>query len=467
MILKQASEPFVASRNSCRLCSPLGASLVFCGIEGGLPLLHGSQGCSTYIRRYMISHYREPVDIASSNFGEAAAIFGGERNLHTALENVLAGYKPKLIGIATTCLSETMGEDVSAMVRGFVKNHPEAGSVPMLHVSTPSYAGSQFEGYWSAVYATIDQLNPVSAGQAEARPVDSTTCETNPTINLISGMLSPADLRHLAELTTAFGLDPLLFPDYADRLDGPIWSEYQRIPPGGTPVGRIAAMRNAAETCEFSELLDTTSSAGDLLRARHGVPCSKLGLPIGVEATDRWLDRLEKLSGRGVPSSIAAERGRLIDSYIDAHKYLFAKRCLLFGEPDLVLAMAGFLGEIGVFPVICATGQSGYNLERKILERLPGEIPAPQVFEGVDFESMAELVDEVELDLMVGNSKGYKLSRARGLPLIRVGFPIHDRIGGARVLHVGYRGAQQLFDRITNTLLEARQDGSEVGYTYL
>ena len=59
-----------------------------------MPLLHGSQGCATYIRRYMISHFREPLDIASSNFSEETAIFGGRENLRTALENVVRQYCP-------------------------------------------------------------------------------------------------------------------------------------------------------------------------------------------------------------------------------------------------------------------------------------------------------------------------------------------------------------------------------------
>ena len=59
--------------NPCKVCAPLGASLAFKGVEGAVPLLHGSQGCATYIRRYLISHFREPVDIASSSFDEMAA----------------------------------------------------------------------------------------------------------------------------------------------------------------------------------------------------------------------------------------------------------------------------------------------------------------------------------------------------------------------------------------------------------
>jgi len=54
-----------------------------------------------------------------------------------------------------------------------------------------------------------------------------------------------------------------------------------------------------------------------------------------------------------------------------------------------------------------------------------------------------------------------------GIPLVRVGFPIHDRIGGQRLLHVGYRGTQQFFDRLVNTLIEASQEASSVGYSYI
>ena len=85
---KIKEKAFVATRNACKLCTPLGASIVFRGIEGCVPLIHGSQGCSTYIRRYLISHFKEPFDIASTNFTEESAIFGGEKNLFIALKNI-------------------------------------------------------------------------------------------------------------------------------------------------------------------------------------------------------------------------------------------------------------------------------------------------------------------------------------------------------------------------------------------
>ena len=59
---------YVSSTNACKLCAPLGACIAFAGVEGAVPLIHGSQGCGTYIRRYLISHFNEPIDIASSIF---------------------------------------------------------------------------------------------------------------------------------------------------------------------------------------------------------------------------------------------------------------------------------------------------------------------------------------------------------------------------------------------------------------
>ena len=71
---------------------------------------------------------------------------------------------------------------------------------------------------------------------------------------------------------------------------------------------------------------------------------------------------------------------------------------------------------------------------------------------------------DLQPDLLVGNSKGYALARRLGVPLVRVGFPIHDRLGAARVHHLGYRGTQELFDRIVNTLIAAQQDRDPTGY---
>ena len=444
-------EPAAATRNACKLCAPLGACLALRGIEGAAPFLHGSQGCATYIRRYLISHFREPMDIAVSGFSEATTVFGGGPNLRTGLNNVARQYHPQLIGIATTCLPETIGDDVGMMLHGF---QVEADAPPRLvHVSTPSYRGTHADGFHATVRAVVEQL--AEGGTRGER------------VNLFPGMVSPADIRYLKEVLSDFGLRATILPDYSETLDGPQLEEYQKIPSGGTPVDDIRAMGSACASLEFGRTLAGTSTAATALETRYSVPRRNLGWPVGVLESDRFFATLAELSDRAIPEKHAQERGRLVDSYVDAHKYVFGRRAVVYGEEDLVVGLTSFLAEIGVQTVLCASGGESGNLEEAV-RSVAGETVEPIVVkQGADFATIGETAQSLAPDFLIGSSKGYTLARSLDIPLVRVGFPIHDRIGGQRILHLGYRGAQQLFDAVTNTLLARAQDRSPVGYSYL
>jgi nitrogenase molybdenum-iron protein NifN len=444
-------EPFVATRNACKLCAPLGACLAIRGVAGAVPFLHGSQGCATYIRRYLISHFREPVDIAVSGFSEATTVFGGRDNLYHGLNNVARQYHPELIGIATTCLPETIGEDVGFLLHEFCAT--ETAPFKLVHVSTPSFRGTHVDGFHGAVQALVDQL-------AEGGPVDGH-------INVFPGMVSPADLRYLKEVFADFGLDATLLPDYSETLDGPQLDEYQKIPSGGTPVQRVRAMGRARVSLELGRTLPETGTAAAALISGFGVARRRLGWPVGVNESDRFFAALSELSGRPVPEKHVKERGRLVDSYVDAHKYVFGRRAVVYGEEDLVVGLAAFLSEIGVQPVLCASGGESGRLEAAVRAVAGDAAEDVLVREGMDFTTMGEAARDLAPDFLIGSSKGYSLALELDIPLIRVGFPIHDRIGGQRILHLGYRGAQQLFDAVTNTLLARGQERSPVGYSYL
>lgn len=434
------------SINVCKVCAPLGASLAFKGVEGAIGLLHGSQGCATYIRRYLISHFREPVDIASSSFDEQAVIFGGRERLLEALTNVVSQYEPQLVGIATTCLSETIGDDLKSFLQG-VKLPCE-----LVRVSTPSYRGTHFDGFHAAVRALVEQL------AVEPAPVSRR-------VNLFPGLISPAEIRHLREIAQAFGLEAMILPDYSESLDGASWGEYHAIAPGGTPLAAIRTSGAALASIQLSRVLEPAESAAELLRERFGQPVYLTGLPLGVSACDRFFAALAEIAGTAVPASFESERGRLIDAYADCHKYVYGRRALVYGDEDWVVTVAAFLEEIGMLPVICATGgqSAGYDAE---LKQLKG-YDAQRCVKDVDMERVSELARANDVEIMIGHSKGYKLARELGVPLVRVGFPVHDRTYGPRLMHLGYRGTLDLFDRVVNALLAKRQDESPVEYFYM
>jgi nitrogenase molybdenum-iron protein NifN len=451
MQTKNKKEQYVSTQNPCRLCTPFGACMVFAGIAEGIPFIHGSQGCSTYIRRYLIGHFREPVDIACSNFSESTVIFGGEENFRIGLANVTEQYQPKLVGIATTCLAETIGDDLKQFVHRFEKEHPD-GPI-LVPVSTPSYQGSHWEGFHRAVRAVVQKL-AVEGVKGEH-------------INIFSGMISPEDIRNLKEMTADFGLEAMLLPDYSDSLDGGIWHHYERNIETGTPIDKIRRAPAARATIEFGSTRSSSTSAGDFLLRHFGTPLYELPIPVGVRQSDLFVERLQALSGCPLPAKYAGQRSRLIDSYVDGHKYVFGKKALLYGPEDMVVALAGFLSEIGILPVLCGTGEKKGRFAESLQDVLRGDFRNVTAIEDTDFIELEETAKSMHIDLVIGDSNGYKLSRALNAPLIRLGLPIHDRIGAARIAMLGYGGTQQLFDRIVNELIREKQEASPVGYTHL
>lgn len=453
-------DSFASSCNACKQCTPLGACVAFKGLEGVLPLLHGSQGCATYIRRYLISHFREPMDIASSNFSEETTIFGGNRNFNTGIDNIISQYHPAIIAIASTCLSETIGEDVQRLINEYKSTRGENNDLPeMIYASTPSYSGTHYEGFHEAVYATVKALaiDKMKGGKH---------------INLFSNFISPEDIRHLKEILTKFEMQFMLFPDYSDTLDSTSWESYQRISSGGTTLEELRRSGSALMSVELGYILNSgtknKTSAGEYLQEKFDVVNVRTGLPVGINETDKFFNLLSKISGKPIPDEYQKQRGRLVDLYIDGHKYVSNKRVVIYGEEDLVVALAAFAVEIGIKPILCASGGESGRLGDTLQTILGDLYPEDMIIgQGLSFERMEAVMQESKPDLMIGNSKGYYIARKMDIPLIRVGFPIHDRVGAQHSKVLGYEGTTLLFEQIVNTLLEDKQRKSPVGYKYM
>ena len=200
--------------NPCNMCMPMGTAGVFKGIEGCMILMHGSQGCSTYIRRHMATHYNEPIDIASSSLNEKGTVYGGSANLKKALKNVIKLYQPKVVGITTTCLAETIGEDIGRIIDEFFQEENITG-VECVAVSSPGYGGSHYKGHYYTARKTLEHF--AQGGVKNHR------------VNVIVGCMSPGDIRHLKEILEMFDIEYTLFPDISETLDGGYHAQYNRM----------------------------------------------------------------------------------------------------------------------------------------------------------------------------------------------------------------------------------------------
>ncbi len=435
--------------NPCKMCMPMGAVTAFYGIRKCMSILHGSQGCSTYIRRHMATHYNEPVDIASSSLTEEGTVYGGEKNLIQGLLNLIRVYEPEVIGVATTCLAETIGEDLPRMIDHFYLEYPQYKQIAIIPVPSAGYSGSQYEGFMKALYCIIKSI-----------PMDDTKHNR---VNIVTSQLSSADTRYLKALLKHYSIDYILLPDLSENLDGGYQMIYKKLPEGGTALSDISRMAGARLTIELSSFVKESDSVGRYLYETYGVPYRSCNLPISLRDNDSLIALLSELSSQGASSNIDKERSRYLDAMIDAHKYSSEVSTVVYGEPDFTYGIVRFCVENGIMPVITAIGTKCPGFREKIekeLEDLAARylMERYEILEDTDFGTIQKYARELKVNVLIGNSDGRRIAHKLGIRLIRRGFPIHDHLGGQRLRSLGYEGALALLDEITNSIIDDKEE---------
>ncbi|AKG53284.1 nitrogenase molybdenumiron beta chain [Dehalogenimonas sp. WBC-2] len=448
MLLRHTPEK-ITDRNSltinpAKTCQPIGAMYAALGIHGCLPHSHGSQGCCAYHRSTLTRHYKEPVMAATSAFTEGSAVFGGQANLIEAFQNIFKIYNPDIIAVHTTCLSETIGDDVGQIVRAA---HDD-GKIPtgkhVIHCNTPSYVGSHVTGFSNMVKGMVNYFAE-SSGRRNGR------------INIIPGWVEPSDMREIRRLVKEMGINPIIFPDTSGVLDAPQTGKHIFYPKGGTTVSDLKNTGDSRFTIALGEV--ASKAAGEALTAKCQVPCHTLDLPIGLEATDRFIDMISKLACVEVPGSINEERGQLVDVITDMQQYLYGKKVALFGDPDQLISLTEFLISIDMRPTHIVTGTPYKGFEERIRSITKDVVPDINIKNGqcADMFLLHQWIKNDPVDLLIGNTYGKYIARDEDIPLIRFGFPIMDRIGHTYFPSVGYKGALRLLEKILSAFMD-RQD---------
>lgn len=378
---------------------------------------------------------------ATSSFTEGSAVFGGQANLLQAIETIFTTYSPDVIAVHTTCLSETIGDDLTQII-GKAR---EDGKIPagkfVFHANTPSYVGSHVTGF-----ANMCKAMAATFAEPSARRLR--------TINLVPGWVEPADMRELKRLAALMGVETIMFPDTTGVLDRPQTGAFEFYGPGG--VSLDALRRTGASQATVALGLEASAPAADLLVSRCGVPAHGAELPIGLSATDRFVDLLRRLALVSVPAALEEERGRLLDVMSDMHSYFHGKRVALWGDPDQLVALTEFLCDLDMRPVYIVTGTPSKTFEARIEQAIAGRVPGALVRQGAgaDMFLMHQWIKREPVDLLIGNTYGKYIARDEGTPFVRYGFPIVDRVGHAYFPTVGYMGGVRLLEKFLDALLD-------------
>ncbi|MDR2820125.1 MAG: nitrogenase molybdenum-iron protein subunit beta [Desulfovibrio sp.] len=435
---KTVSERSALRINPCKTCQPVGALYAALGVHKCMPHSHGSQGCVSYHRTLLTRHFKEPAIASSSSFTEGASVFGGGSNLRAAVKNIFDVYDPDIIAVHTTCLSETIGDDLNAYI--LEMTIPDGKVV--VHTNTPSYAGSHVTGYANMLAGFIRYL------------ADPGT-EKNGKTAIFPGFVNPGDIRECNRLLGMLNLSVIMFPDQSGVMDAPMTNVYAMYPEGGTTIDEIRALGGCERVLALGHL--TCEEPAEELKKKCKIPYTLLPLPIGVAATDAFVMAAAEAS-ENIPKEIEEERGRLLDLMLDANPYFHDKKVAVYGDPDTVIGLTSFALELGMTPRYVITGTPGEAFTRHVnalLEKFG--VADCTVKAAADLFELHQWIKNGPVDLLIGTSYGKQIAKAEDIPLVRAGFPILDRYGHSYMPIVGYQGAIRLAEMIAGALMD-RQD---------
>ena len=442
-----ATKPEVIEREALRVnpaktCQPVGAMYAALGIHKCMPHSHGSQGCCSYHRSHLTRHHKEPVMATTSSFTEGASVFGGLSNLTTALDNIFSLYKPDVVAVHTTCLSEVIGDDIPMIAEKYKKEGKLPEGKFVIHANTPSFVGSHVTGFSNMVAAMVKYFS-----KSSDRPLSQ--------LNIVPGYVEPSDMRELHRILKAMAIGHVMFPDTSGVLDAPQTGTFEMYPAGGTTVPQLISTGDSYATIALGEMAST--AAATLLEKQCKVPFKSIDLPIGLGKTDEFLQTLRHLTGKQVPADLELERGQLLDMMTDMAQYFYNKKVAIFGDPDHVLSMVQFCVELDLKPTVVVTGTQSKAWENRIFQILEGEVVNPVVRSGGDIHFLHQNIKMNPVDLFMGNTYGKYVARAEdNIPFVRFGWPILDRVGHRAFSLLGYRGSLRLIEKITDALFDKK-----------
>ena len=437
---KEVKEREGLTINPAKTCQPIGAMYAALGIHGCLPHSHGSQGCCSYHRSTLTRHYKEPVMASTSSFTEGASVFGGQANLLASIETIFSVYDPEVIAVHSTCLSETIGDDLQQIT----KKASDDGKIPdgkyVIYASTPSFVGSHITGYANMVTGMAEQF-AVSTGEKTEQ------------INIVAGWMEPSDMREIKSIASLMDAKIVLFPDTSDVLDAPQTGKHEFYPKGGVTIEQLRSTGDSK--CSLALGCVSAEPAAIALDKKCKVPFETLDMPIGLSATDRFIMALSKAAGKPVPASITADRGRVVDVMADMEQYFHGKKVALFGDPDQIIPLTEFLLDLGMKPTHIVSGTPGLRFEKRMQEILE-RAPYANFKNGAqaDMFLLHQWIKNEPVDLLIGNTYGKYIARDENIPFVRFGFPILDRVGHSYFPSVGYSGAMRLIEKILGVLMD-------------
>ncbi len=149
----------VSGAVSQRACMFSGARVVLNPITDAYHIIHGPIGCASYtwdIRGSLSSGEETYRTSYSTDLRETDVIFGGEKKLASAIDELVEKESAKLIFVYGTCIVGVIGDDVDAICRQAEEKH----GIRVIPVKASGFSGTKSQGYKLACDAIMQVIEP-------------------------------------------------------------------------------------------------------------------------------------------------------------------------------------------------------------------------------------------------------------------------------------------------------------------
>jgi len=380
-------------------CKLFGAHQALSGIHDAVVLLHSVVGCNFGSLSFHLPGDMAKIHQTCTVISDDEVVFGGEQSLIRALTHAEELFSPQVIFVVSGCVSDIVQDNISAVATGY------QGKAQVITVEAAGYRGNFSVGYEDALCALFPLM--------EECPKSET-----PSINLIG---LGADDPHLRWELSA--LKELL----GDKV------QLQSV----LPCCSVAQIK-AAPAARFNLVLGRGEALAKVMLERFSIPYSVIDYPYGLTGAKALWKQLEQAFGLDFSAEQEAFRQVAAEGLRPAYGRLQA----LYGMPAAVIADRGrcrglirFLTrELGM-EVVCRT-------EREILD---------------DLDNFYDQVRASEAAVLFGSSFEAQLSDELGIPLVRIDYPVFDRVCISDRPYVGTRGSICLIEEMLNEIMVARR----------
>ncbi|HCG04373.1 MAG TPA: nitrogenase iron-molybdenum cofactor biosynthesis protein NifE [Desulfovibrio sp.] len=383
----------LAGAVSQRACVFCGSRVVLYPIADALHLVHGPIGCAAYtwdIRGALSSGPELHRLSFSTDLQEKDVIFGGEKKLAAALDELIDLHQPKAAFVYSTCIVGLIGDDLGAVCRKM----SEKKGIPVIPVQSEGFKGNKREGYLAACKAMFQLVG--TAPTDDVAPLS---------VNILG------DFNLAGEIWIVRG--------YLERMGIQVVANI-------TGDGRVDDIRRChGAALNLVQCSGSTMDLAKMMKEKYGTPhlrVSYLGIEDMADSLYAVAEHFESVDPGIVERTrdlVREELAALMPRLRDIRRDLSGKRAAIYvGGSFKAFSLIKAFRHIGM-NVVLVGSQTGTQEEYQELETVcdPGTV----IIDDANPLELSHYVRELDVDVFVGGVKERPIAHKLG-----VGFCDHN-----------------------------------------